>query len=209
VIARVLVFVVLGLGAGARTAAQPTCEPGTVCRPEAGPCDVAETCNEAGMCPADAFASIAAVCRPAVDACDLDDLCSGNAAACPAFNRMKTGWAGVTCAFDRSPDPSSCAGDARLRPVGRLFRAAGARVTAASKKPGIARRRICTAARKLARAFDVVTRAVESRHPVPSACAVELKRVVGDAMRRLDGTGVTCGASKPSRFVASARERAR
>jgi hypothetical protein len=209
VIARVLVLVVLALGAGARTAAQPTCEPGSPCRPAAGPCDVAETCNQAGICPADAFASAAVVCRPAVDACDLDDLCSGNAAACPAFNRVKTGWAGVTCAFDRSADPPSCAGDERLRAVGRLFRAAGVRVTAASKSSGVARRRICTAARKLARAFDVVTRAAESRRPIPSACAMELKRVVGDATRRLDGAGVTCGARKPSRFIASKKERTR
>ncbi|KNC47443.1 disintegrin [Thecamonas trahens ATCC 50062] len=64
-----------------------TCElesSSTVCRPAAGPCDVAETCTGSSpTCPTDSLALSATVCRPSVGACDLAETCTGSSAACP------------------------------------------------------------------------------------------------------------------------------
>src|SRR5262245_34929582 len=58
---------------------------GTVCRPAAGACDVAETCTgSSGSCPADGFVSSSTVCRAAAGVCDLVENCTGTSAACPA-----------------------------------------------------------------------------------------------------------------------------
>lgn len=67
---------------------------GQTCRPQAGPCDVAEACTgSSAVCPVDGFAS-SGVCNPASGgACDADDVCDGTTAACPA--RIAT--AGTTC----------------------------------------------------------------------------------------------------------------
>ncbi len=63
-----------------------TVEPSSsVCRPAAGACDVAESCDGASStCPANAFAVEGEVCRPAASECDLAEECSGSSATCPA-----------------------------------------------------------------------------------------------------------------------------
>jgi len=56
----------------------------TVCRPDAGICDVAELCTgSSASCPADGFLSNANACRAAVGVCDATDYCSGSEATCP------------------------------------------------------------------------------------------------------------------------------
>src|SRR5262249_20342164 len=56
---------------------------GTVCRPAAGACDVAETCTGTSTtCPADAKST--AVCRPATGDCDAAETCDGVSNDCPA-----------------------------------------------------------------------------------------------------------------------------
>jgi hypothetical protein len=56
-----------------------------VCRPTAGDCDVAESCDGVDDdCPADGFEPSTEVCRPAVDVCDLEETCTGSGATCPA-----------------------------------------------------------------------------------------------------------------------------
>ncbi|MEM9864487.1 MAG: hypothetical protein AAF938_23000 [Myxococcota bacterium] len=57
---------------------------GTVCRESAGPCDVAEVCDGAGIsCPSDGFQN-GTVCRDAAGPCDQAELCDGGSAVCPA-----------------------------------------------------------------------------------------------------------------------------
>src|SRR5439155_1422629 len=56
---------------------------GTVCRPSAGPCDVAETCTGTSReCPPDTFAA-GTVCRPSAGPCDVPENCTGSSADCP------------------------------------------------------------------------------------------------------------------------------
>jgi|SRR5579862_3719851 len=58
---------------------------GTTCRPSAGVCDVAETCNgTSGACPANGFASSTTVCRASAGTCDVAENCTGTNATCPA-----------------------------------------------------------------------------------------------------------------------------
>ena len=58
---------------------------GTVCRPAAGDCDVAESCTGSNAtCPANGFAPSTQVCRPVSDICDVAENCTGSSAACPA-----------------------------------------------------------------------------------------------------------------------------
>ena len=58
---------------------------GTTCRPAAGVCDRAESCNGISIqCPADAKHGSDTVCRPAVDACDGAETCDGVSNACSA-----------------------------------------------------------------------------------------------------------------------------
>jgi hypothetical protein len=75
-----------------------TCPPkggnaGATCRPSAGSCDLAETCdgvNEA--CPADVFRPSSYVCRAAAHPeCDVEERCTGSSAACPANAVSNTG----------------------------------------------------------------------------------------------------------------------
>ena len=69
-------------GSGACT--HPAGNAGTVCRPAAGACDVAEACDGvAGSCPADALVSGGTVCRAAAGACDLAEQCDGASSGCP------------------------------------------------------------------------------------------------------------------------------
>jgi hypothetical protein len=80
--------------------ADGTCSPalaGASCRPSAGPCDIAETCDGvSSACPTDAFAPAATACGgPALDACDTEDVCDGTSADCPDAPPLP---AGTVCA---------------------------------------------------------------------------------------------------------------
>ena len=56
----------------------------TVCRPAAGPCDVAELCTGSSpTCPADTFEPATFECRPAAGPCDEAELCTGTSSGCP------------------------------------------------------------------------------------------------------------------------------
>ncbi|MFP2957869.1 hypothetical protein ACLEPN_08565 [Myxococcus sp. 1LA] len=56
----------------------------TVCRPAAGPCDAAETCDGVEVeCPVDGFVAAGVECRPAAQVCDAMELCGGDSAQCP------------------------------------------------------------------------------------------------------------------------------
>ncbi len=57
---------------------------GAICRPSAGACDVAETCDGlADVCPPDVRLTMGTVCRAIAGPCDLLDICDGVSAACP------------------------------------------------------------------------------------------------------------------------------
>src|SRR5204863_355693 len=57
----------------------------TLCRPAAGPCDVAEFCTgTSGSCPVDRFQAATLECRGAVGPCDQTEFCTGRDSACPA-----------------------------------------------------------------------------------------------------------------------------
>jgi hypothetical protein len=56
-----------------------------VCRPAAGSCDVAESCDGVSSgCPADAFEPATTVCRSSAGLCDLAESCTGSGPTCPA-----------------------------------------------------------------------------------------------------------------------------
>ena len=58
---------------------------GAVCRPSAGGCDIAETCDGTSTtCPADALVPALVVCRPAAGDCDVAETCTGASPVCPA-----------------------------------------------------------------------------------------------------------------------------
>jgi hypothetical protein len=65
-----------------------TCGPlraSQVCRPSAGACDVAESCDGTSVaCPADVVVPAATTCRPSAGLCDVAETCDGAHAACPA-----------------------------------------------------------------------------------------------------------------------------
>jgi len=55
-----------------------------VCRPAAGTCDVAESCDgSSDTCPADVLAPTGTTCRAAAGACDVAEVCTGLSGACP------------------------------------------------------------------------------------------------------------------------------
>ena len=65
---------------------------GTVCRPAAGPCDVAETCDGTStVCPPDTIADDHTICRPSSGPCDIEQRCTGASKACPADRAMPAG----------------------------------------------------------------------------------------------------------------------
>lgn len=83
---------------------------GTPCRPAAGVCDLAETCDGvAGACPPDVVAPAATTCRAALDVCDVEEACDGAAADCPpdALEPAGTECRASTGACDA---PESCDG---------------------------------------------------------------------------------------------------
>ncbi len=56
-----------------------------MCRPAAGICDVAESCDGVSdACPADGFVAAGTVCRPVAGACDLAESCDAASAGCPS-----------------------------------------------------------------------------------------------------------------------------
>ena len=56
-----------------------------VCRPAAGICDAAESCDGVSdNCPADGFQPAGFECRPAAGACDVAETCTGSSVECPA-----------------------------------------------------------------------------------------------------------------------------
>ncbi len=58
--------------------------PGALCRPTAGDCDVAETCDGTSpTCPPDGFQSSSVECRASLGACDPAEHCPGNGPTCP------------------------------------------------------------------------------------------------------------------------------
>lgn len=57
---------------------------GAICRPVAGPCDVAETCTgSSAACPEDGFRPSSHGCRGIAGSCDVAETCTGSSAACP------------------------------------------------------------------------------------------------------------------------------
>ena len=83
---------------------------GTVCRPSAGDCDVAETCTGTSpTCPADAYEPDDTVCDDD-DACTSGDMCTagicaGVAVACPACQTCESGLGCVAAPRDLCLDP--------------------------------------------------------------------------------------------------------
>src|SRR5439155_931616 len=72
-----------------------------VCRPAAGDCDVAETCDGTSTsCPADAFLPTTALCRASAGECDPAEFCTGSSAGCPADAKST---AGRACSDDGNP----------------------------------------------------------------------------------------------------------
>jgi hypothetical protein len=86
---------------------------GVVCRPAAGPCDVAEACNGISEdCPADAFKPSTTVCHAAVtEECDVAEYCTGSSAACPSNAVINTG---QVCTL--GPFSGGCTGPTSCRP---------------------------------------------------------------------------------------------
>src|SRR5262249_62011443 len=69
-----------GPGAACPADAKSTAE----CRPAAGDCDVAESCDGVSdTCPPDVFAPPTTVCRPPAGDCDLEESCTGAGPDCP------------------------------------------------------------------------------------------------------------------------------
>lgn len=64
----------------------------TVCRPEAGICDIAENCDgQAVTCPTDKFKSSSIGCRTVAGICDVAENCTGSSAVCPTDKFESTG----------------------------------------------------------------------------------------------------------------------
>jgi hypothetical protein len=92
---------------------------GTECRPSAGSCDVAESCNgSSAACPADVFAT-GGICRASADVCDVAESCTGSSAFCPA-DGFVTG--GTECRGSAGAcDPAeACTGSSAACPVDLL-----------------------------------------------------------------------------------------
>jgi|GEM_PF-4932731 len=82
---------------------------GTVCREQAGLCDVVEICDGlSSVCPTNRFRP-AEICRPAVGDCDVAEYCTGVGPACPA-DRFHT--TNVVCRAATGPCDSAehCSG---------------------------------------------------------------------------------------------------
>ncbi len=69
-----------------------TAKSGSECRPGAGACDVAETCDGVKTtCPTDSVKASTTMCRAASGLCDVAEYCTGTGAACPTDNLKPSG----------------------------------------------------------------------------------------------------------------------
>lgn len=109
---------------------KPTSE---VCRPIAGGCDVAETCDgRSSDCPPDQVVTAETTCRPAVDVCDEAEKCSGTSKSCPEdkpFGGVKVCRAASQCDEAEECDGAntSCPRD-RFKPDGATCELSGCSV---------------------------------------------------------------------------------
>ncbi|MGH2533584.1 MAG: hypothetical protein ACRDJW_14895 [Thermomicrobiales bacterium] len=93
---------------------------GTVCRPSAGDCDVAEVCNgESLTCPPNAFRPNTFECRVAVGPCDVAEFCTGSSAACPAdaFHPNTVECRAASCTAGVATPRATCPGNGAACPA--------------------------------------------------------------------------------------------
>lgn len=100
----------------------PVCVPmraaaaGTVCRPAATLCDVAEVCDGSSMeCPTNAFAGSAVRCRSGEEDCETDAFCTGTSEVCPA-NPLRNSAHVCRPATDDCDRAETCSGSSRFCP---------------------------------------------------------------------------------------------
>src|SRR5262249_39767564 len=149
---------------------------GTVCRPAAGLCDVAETCSGSSRtCPADRLADAGQVCRSAAGDCDLPESCTGSSADCPgdALRPAGTGCPAATGACDLSEgctgSSATCPPD-KLEPDGHLCNDGSA-----CTRRDVCRSGVCLGTK------PVVCRAIDECHaagtcdPATGACSTPTK----------------------------------
>src|SRR5207247_529123 len=110
---------------GSNTCVDGALTAGTVCRPSAGQCDVAETCTGAvGACPVNGFAAAGTTCVGTSNggACDGADTCAGGSNTC--VDGALT--AGTVCrpSAGQCDVAESCTGAVGACPAD-LFKAAG------------------------------------------------------------------------------------
>ena len=151
----------------------------TVCRPSAGPCDVAENCTgSSGSCPANGFVSSSTVCRPSAGPCDVAENCTGSSAACPA---------------DGFASPSTvCRAAAGPCDVAETCTGAGAACPADAKSHAV-----CRGAADLCDAVEVcdgVSNACPADAVRPAGSICRLASGVCDVPETCDGSSITCPA---------------
>src|SRR5581483_2515218 len=91
---------------------------GTECRPSAGDCDVAETCDGSSpACPADGFQPSTTTCRPSAGPCDIAENCTGSSATCPP-DAFESSAGAFVCRPAAGPCdvPETCAGNSAACP---------------------------------------------------------------------------------------------
>ena len=158
-----------------------------MCRPAAGPCDLAERCNGVSdTCPADGFKPATAQCGADTDPCLAGGTCTGTSVACPSAE-PKTGAAALLCAFDRSLEQPACLGQPVPANVGPLFTRARGLAERTVGAEGRARKKVLQQATVLLKRADkAVARAEKRKHQAISAdCAEALHGMIGDALKRL------------------------
>ena len=90
---------------------------GTICRPAAGPCDVAEACDGSNPnCPADQLTVAGQVCGQPTGDCDVAAACSGASADCPANPLVPAGTACGPTPTDLCQTQGSCSGTSGICP---------------------------------------------------------------------------------------------
>lgn len=122
----------------------PAGNSGATCRPIAGACDVAETCNGISpACPSDVVMPSGSGCRAVAGICDVAESCNGVSPLCPSDGFQPSGFpcraaAGLCDAPESCTGMSpSCPGDARV-PSGTECRAAVGLCDAAEICDGVA-----------------------------------------------------------------------
>ncbi len=85
---------------------------GHLCRPTAGDCDVAESCDGTSTaCPSDVFLPAVITCRTSADTCDAAETCTGSSATCPSDAPAADGTPcsdGMTCNGDDQCVAGTC-----------------------------------------------------------------------------------------------------